>query len=375
MATGKITLTALAKLEGWLWDSGVVGFGARRQAKGVFYYLRYRHNGSQIMKSIGRHGSPWTPDTARNRARELLGTLAGGDDPFAKPLAAEAFGAEIERYLDRKRSALKPISFSEVARYLRQHCAPLHRLRLGEIDRRTVAVLLAEIERARGPVARNRLRSALSAFFTWAITEGLLDANPVQGTAKANENGSRERVLTPEELKALWHSLGDDCFSDILRLLLLTGQRRNEIGHLQWSEVDLARKLIVLPPARTKNSRQHELPLSGQALAILARQSRRNSSGFVFGVGARGFNEWSGSKAALDARVRIADWHLHDLRRTCATGMAELGTQPHIIEAVLNHVSGHKAGVAGIYNRARYEGEMRDALQRWANHLDQITSP
>jgi integrase len=371
MATGKITLTTLAKLEGWLWDDRVVGLGARRQAKGVFYYLRYRHNGTQIMKSIGRHGSPWTPDTARNRARELLGTLAAGNDPFAQPLAAEAFGAEIERYLERKRPALKPLSFSEVARYLRQHSAPLHRLRLGEIDRRTIAVVLAEVERTKGPVARNRARSALSAFFAWAITEGLIENNPVQGTAKANENGSRERVLTPDELRQLWHSLGDDRFSDIVRLLLLTGQRRNEIGKLAWSEIDLKRSLIVLAPERTKNSRRHEVPLSRQALAVIERQPRRNSSKFLFSA-KQGFNDWGTLKVRLDQRLRIAPWRLHDLRRTCATGMAELGVQPNHVEAVLNHISGHKAGVAGIYNRAKYADEMRDALQRWADHVEAL---
>ena len=372
MATGKITLTTLAKLEGWLWDSSVVGFGARRQAKGVFYYLRYRHNGTQIMKSIGRHGSPWTPDTARNEAKQLLGTLASGADPFAKSLAAEGFGAEIERYLERKRTALKPGSFADVERYLGQYSASLHRLRLGEIDRRAIAVVLAEIERTKGPVARNRARSALSAFFAWTVTEGLLDANPVQGTAKADEGGSRERVLTPDELAALWRSLGDDRFSDIVRLLLLTGQRRNEIGALAWSEIDLARKLIVLAPDRTKNARQHEVALWRQALAILQRQPRRNSSGFLFSD-VQGYKNWDVAKGRLDNRLHIAEWRLHDLRRSCATGMAELGTQPHIIEAILNHVSGHKAGVAGIYNRARYEGEMRSALQRWADHVDQIT--
>jgi Arm domain-containing DNA-binding protein len=115
MATGKITIGSLAKLEGWLWDTSCVGFGARKQRNGVFYYLRYRHNGSQIMKSTGRHGSPWTPDTARNRAKELLGTLAGGADPFAKPLS-KGFGAETLRYLDRKRTSLRAGSFSEVAR-------------------------------------------------------------------------------------------------------------------------------------------------------------------------------------------------------------------------------------------------------------------
>jgi integrase len=371
MATGKITLTSLRDLEGWLWDTSVVGFGARRQTKGVFYYLRYRHNGAQIMKSIGRHGSPWTPDTARTKAKELLGALAGGDDPFAQPLAAEAFGAEVERYLQRKRPALKPVSFSEVGRYLRQHSAPLHRLRLGEIDRRTIAVLLGQIEQARGPVARNRVRSALSAFFAWAITEGLLETNPVQGTAKADEGGSRERVLTRDELRKLWLDLGDGRFPDIVRLLLLTGQRRNEIGHLQWSEIDFRRSLIVLPPARTKNGRLHELPLSRQALAIIERQPRRNSSEFLFSD-KQGFKDWDAAKARVDQRLGIAEYTLHDLRRTCATGMAELGVQPHIIEAVLNHVSGHKAGVAGIYNRARYEGEMRDALTKWADLVETL---
>jgi integrase len=371
MATGEITLTSLAKLDGWLWDSAVNGFGARKQTKGVFYYLRYRHNGTQIMKSIGRHGSPWTPDTARNEAQRLLGTLAGGDDPFAQPLSSEGFGAEIGRYLDRKRPVLRAGSFGEIARYLREYSAPLHKMKLEEIDRRTIAVLLGQIEQTKGPVARNRVRSALSGFFAWAITEGLLEANPVQGTAKANENGSRERVLTSDELRKLWRSLDDGRFSDIVRLLLLTGQRRNEIGWLQWREIDLARKLIVLAPERTKNHRQHEVPLSRQTLAILERQPRRNSSGFLFSD-TRGFKNWDAAKARLDRRLAVAPWTLHDLRRTCATGMAELGVQPHIIEAVLNHVSGHKAGVAGIYNRARYEGEMRDALTKWADHVEAL---
>src|SRR5262249_1233332 len=158
----------------------------------------------------------------------------------------------------------------------------LHSLRLSQIDRRKVAALLGEIETASGPVARNRLRSNLSAFFAWCLTEGLLETNPVAGTAKADEGGSRERVLTQEELRKLWQDVGDDEFGDVVRLLLLTGQRRTEIGKLTWSEVDLARKMIILAPARTKNSRQHELPLSAQALAIIERLPRRNATDFLF---------------------------------------------------------------------------------------------
>jgi integrase len=371
MAIGKVTISSIAKLDGWLWDTKCVGFGARRQTnKGVHYYVRFRHNGSQIVKSIGRHGAPWTPDTARTRARELLGVVAGGNDPFAQPLSSEGFGAEIERYLERKRAALKPRSFIETARHLRKYALPLYKLRLAQIDRRTIAVLLGQIESASGPIARNRLRSSLSAFYAWAIQEGLTEINPVQGTGMVDEGGGRERVLTQDELRKLWHALGDDRFSDIVRLLLLTGQRRTEIGGLQWSEVDLKRGMIVLPPDRTKNGRQHELPLSTQALAILARQPHRNSSDYLFGE--RAFNNWDRRKQEVDQRARIAPYRLHDLRRTCATQLGELGVQPHHIEAILNHYSGHRSGVAGVYQRAKYADEMRTALQRWNDYVEGI---
>ena len=323
------------------------------------------------MHSIGRLGAPWTPDTARNEARRLLGIVASGVDPCTQALSSETFGAEIERYLLRKKGSLKPRSFIEDQRYLLKHASPLHKLTLGDIDRRTIAVLLGEIETKSGPIARNRLRSALSSFFAWAIQEGLTDeANPVQGTGKADEGASRDRVLTQDELRALWRSLGNDSFSNIVKLLLLTGARRVEIGGLRWDEVDLDRKLIVLSPKRTKNNHGHSLPLSNQAEAILAAQPRQ--SDFVFG--AKCFQDWSRAEAALDQHAGIAPFRLHDLRRSAATYMAELGVQPHHIEAVLNHQSGHKSGVSGIYNRASYVEPMRDALQRWADHLDQITA-
>jgi integrase len=371
MSVGKVTISSIAKLDGWLWDTHVTGFGARKQTNGTFYYVRYRHNGTQTVKSIGRHG-PLTPDTARAKAKQLLGTVAGGTDPFAQALSGEGFPAAIDLYLERKRTSLKPNSFRETVRYLRDHSLPLHSLRLAQIDRRKVAALLGDIETGSGAATRNRARSALSAFFSWCIQEGLIDTNPVTGTGKASEGGSRERVLTQDELRKLWRNLSDDRFSDIVRLLLLTGARRTEIGMLQWSEVDLAHKMIVLAPARTKNGRQHELPLSAQALAVLKRQPHRNASNFLFGE--RGFNVFGRAKQELDQRLHIAPWRLHDLRRTCATQMAELGVQPWYVEAVLNHQSGHKQGVAGTYNRARYADEMRTALQRWADYVDKITS-
>ena len=401
MALGKITKNVVEKLQPgeWLWDADhrevVKGFGARRQVQGVFYYLRYRNEeGNQRMGSIGRHGSPFTPDTARNEAKRLLGLAAAGLDPFEKEKAASArvFAIEATRYLENKKVWMRDQSWREVERHLMNHAKPLHQSKLTEIKRLDVAPVLTAIELERGPVARNNTRSSLSAFFTWAITEGLIEINPVTGTAKANGIRSRDRVLTEAELAEVWNALEVGQFGDIMRLLILTGQRRDEIGCLRWSEVDFERGLVVLPPERTKNKRLHELPLSNTARAILERQRRRKNDDksprdLIFGRDQGGFSGWSVAKRRLDQYLLAArreadpkakpmpDWRLHDLRRTAATGMAELGVLPHIIEAVLNHVSGHKGGVAGIYNRASYTEPMRAALCTWADHVEAITKP
>ena len=374
---GKITKATVEKLplNSLIWDNALIGFGARRQLRHVHYLLRYRLNGHQRFITIGRHGT-WTPDTARNEARRLLGLVASKVDPANERVRpAETFGAELTRYLDRKRPSLKARSIVEVERHLLVQCKALHHLRLAEIDRRTIALCLAEIEQASGGVTRNRARSSLTAFFSFAIKEGLIESNPASGTGVVNEGPSRERVLSEDELKAVLnalrqlHSQGQGQFADIVRLLILSAQRRSEIGGLRWSEIDFGRGLIVLPPERSKNSRLHELPMSTQVRSIIERQPKRNE--FVFG---RDWQSWSNPKASLDACLNgMAEWRLHDLRRTAATMMADrLQVLPHILEAILNHVSGHKSGVAGIYNRARYEGEMRAALQRWADYVDSL---
>jgi integrase len=372
MSVGKVNNSSITKLDGWLWDQTVQGFGARRQRNGVYFYVRYRANGSQVVRSIGRLGV-WTCDTARTEAKRLLGIVASGQDPHAKPLASENFTAAVDQYLERKRASLKPRSFEETRRYLTKSAAPLHRLKLAEVDRRQIALVLAEIERSSGPSSRNRARAALSAFFSWTITEGLLSANPVQGTATADEGNSRDRVLSVDELRRLWRGLGEGRFSDIIRLLLLTGQRRTEIGSLRWSEIDLGRKMIVLLPERTKNGRGHEVPLSTQALAVINRQPRRNTTEYIFSD-ASGFRDWNDAKALLDARIGIAPYRLHDLRRSAVTHMAEIGILPHVIEQCVNHQSGHKGGIAGVYNRSKMTDAVRDALQRWADHLDKIVA-
>jgi integrase len=378
MATGRITKTTVERLaEGWLWDEAVSGFGVRRQKDGAFYYVRYRIGGGQRIKSLGRHGH-LTADTARREAMARLGKAAVGVDPFPATPTAIGFGNEVERFLTYKQGELKPTAFVAAKYHLSTLAKPLHGLELSKIDRRTIAQLLNSIQASTGPATRNRFRASLMTMFTWLIKEGLMEVNPVSGTGKAIENASRDRVLSEAELKAVWNAVGEDHYGLVVRLLILTGQRRDEIAELRWSEVDFDKALIVLPPARVKNNTKHELPISPQVLAILRKLNGVNPT---LGNGGGGNDErvfknlgWTARKGKLDAAVSIPHWTLHDLRRTCATGLAQLGVFPHVIECVMNHLSGFRAGVAGIYQRHRYLDEMREALERWANKVDEITA-
>jgi integrase len=171
-------------------------------------------------------------------------------------------------------------------------------------------------------------------------------------------------------LVAVWNAAPEGDFGRIVKLLMLTGQRRDEIADLRWAEI--VDDMIALPAGRTKNSRAHEVPLSPQARLILNDQPQRVGRERVFGYGEGGFSGISRAKSKLDKASGVADWTLHDLRRTMATRMADLGVQPHIIEPVLNHVSGHKGGVAGIYNRSTYATEKRAALDLWSSHAQTL---
>jgi integrase len=208
--------------------------------------------------------------------------------------------------------------------------------------------------------------------FVWAMGEGLATANPVINTNRREEK-TRDRVLSGAELRTIWRALEDDDYGVVVKLLALTGQRANEIAGLCWSEVDFRQELISLPGARTKNGRPHDIPMADTVRALLKSRHKEGDRDLIFGRGDGPFSGWSKAKAALDERAApLKHWVIHDLRRSVATGMADIGIQPHIIEAVLNHVSGHKGGVAGIYNRATYAKEKAEALARWDAHVASI---
>jgi len=380
-----------------IWDAGhreaVRGFGVRRQRGHPTYVVKYRVFGRQRFFTIGPHGSPWTPANARKEAKRLLGLVADGKDPADERAQAWLRATDTlrrigDKYLKQAKQKLRPRTYSEIERYLLTHWKPLHSVSAFHIRRRHVAARLTEIATDRGPVTAARARAALSAMFNWAIREGLdIPANPVVGTSRQAALKSRDRVLTDVELAEIWSACRDDDYGRMTKLLMLTAQRRDEVGSMRWLEIDHEKKSWIIPGARTKNHRDHILPLADAALALI--EASPHYRDFVFGDGPRrrgdkqrGFSGWSKSKAALDARILEArrkvtndakplpDWRLHDLRRTAATVMADrLGVLPHIVEAILNHVSGHRAGVAGVYNRARYEAEMREALKRWSDHV------
>ena len=255
------------------------------------------------------------------------------------------------------------------------YAAPLHPQPLQTVDRQLVASLLLTLTDKRGPGASNRTRASLSSFFGWAGKEGLLDANPATFTHKAIEGGARKRVLSDDELKRIWNALEDDAYGAITRLLILTGARRDEIGALAWSEVDLEAALIRLPGDRTKSRQEHLIPLSAPARDILAAWPK--SGDLVFSATGAGFANWAKHKAKLDARISLplAPWVLHDFRRSFSTSLHErFQVPPHVVEALLGHVSGHKSGVGGVYNRAAYLAERTRALQRWAAHISAVVS-
>jgi integrase len=371
-------------------DSLLPAFGIRIRASGAkFYVVQYKHNGQNRRLSLGAVDT-LSLAKARGLARDTLARVRIGQDPAGERLAergraAESFGALLPNYLKTKRAELKPRSMIEVDRFLTVYAKDLHARPVASIDRRAIAIELARIADKHGHGASNRFRAALSGFLGWLLREGVVETNPVLATNVRPEAGARDRVLTDGELAAIWNATGTGSqFDAIVRLLILLGCRRDEVGGLRWSEIDLEAGLIVLPSERTKNSREHRIPLAPATLEILKRQPRRQTDGepsdFVFGRGQRGYSGWSKSQRELNARLveagtPIENWRLHDFRRSLSTTLHErLHVAPHIVEAVLGHISGHRAGVSGTYNRSAYELQRRHALNAWADHIAALIS-
>src|SRR5918996_1640997 len=276
---------------------------------------------------------------AEQRASELLAHAKLGKD-----LLTEEQAARERRKVDAERSVGRIVrdylsepevkrrrSFAEVKRYLEAHWQKVHGESAETVSRHELTPELRRIASERGEVAANRARWALSL----------------------------------EELGAVWRTAPEvnPSFGSIIRLLVLTGCRKSEIADLRWSEVDLDDAVIRLPGSRTKNKRPHVVPLAPAAVSILKAVQHINPTLVFPGVGS-----WSRPKEKLDPKLALPQWVIHDVRRSVATGLREhLGADAHLVELIINHVSGSRAGVAGIYDRSERLAERRRALERWAD--------
>ncbi len=372
--------------EAIVYDDEIPGFGVRvRKGGSRNFVFTYRFGGKNKRLTLGTAAPQAFPDI-RRRVLELQAKVRMGIDPAAerdsnRARAAESFKVLASRFLLEHRKTVKPTTYSETERYLLVKAKVLHGMPITAVTRRDVAgVLSATAANAAkgkgGNSAANRCRAALSSLFAWAMTEGVVEENPTIGTTTRAEPKRDRTLVDPEtgdmsELVLVWRALDGSAFGDVGRLLILTAQRRDEIGGLRWSELDEDFTRIRLPAERVKNKREHLVPLSNAARAIIARQPRVVGQDCIFAVRSRnGMTSWDGHKKALDAKLPgMVPWTIHDLRRTAATGMARIGVQPHVVEAVLNHQSGSKGGVAGVYNLNTYLPEKAAALTLWAEHL------
>lgn len=354
---------------------GVPGLGLRIRAGGSRKWIfQYRFAGKSRRQTIGS-AAAWTIDAARRKAREMRVQVDGGIDPkVEKEERIEAsrttFKGVMNDYLEARERDLRPRTVVEYKHHLEIHWKPFHELPIKGITRAAVAGRLRDIIKTKGPVAADRTRTTLSAMFAWAIGEGYCDENPVIGTNRASKDTPRERVLEDEEIVAVWKAVPDNDYGRIVKLLILTGQRRDEIGSMCWSELDMKKKLLKLPIERTKNKRKHEVPLSYRAIEIIEGAGHREGRDLVFGSGAGGYSGWSQSKESLNELVNLKEpWTLHDLRRTVRTGMGRLSVAPHVAEAILNHLP---AKLIRTYDRNTYEAEKRSALDQWAAHVEAL---
>jgi integrase len=367
-------------------DDALPGFGLRVRSSGVrSLVFQYGFAGKTRRITLG------PPEIiglarARSEAKNYAAAARLGGDPAAaksdsRALAAETIAAILPRYMARQRQRLRPRSYIEIERHLLVHARPVHNVPLTRLTRRDIASLLTEVASSRGAATSNRVRSSLAAFCGWATKEGLIEHNVVAYSNQAPEPTGRTRTPSIVELVRIWKGL-DGCsprFATILKLLMLLGLRRCEVGDLRWSEFSPEAATLLLPGSRVKSGRDHLVPLASQALELLEAERRRwieegGVGEHVFGTSG-GFSDWHRAKAQLDAHLAadggppMEHWTLHDIRRSFSTFLHEdFATAPHVIEACLGHV-GHQSGVPGRYNRASYIDERRRALIRWADHL------
>jgi integrase len=381
----------------------------------------YRVKGKLVRETLGTVAVIPKIDEARARARESMRAAQSGVNPVearrtkaanaakeAQTKEAETFGAVAARYLkEYVEQNTRPATIKETRRIIERDVKPRWGTTpIREISRREVNALLDEIADRGALVQANRTLARLKTLFSWALDEDLIDGDPTARVRRRIKETPRDRALSDHEIRLFWAGcdrLGWP-FGPVFKLLLLTAQRRDELGTMEWRELDLATRRWTIPREKAKNDRAHEVHLSEMAIEIiddLPKLSRPVADGvgsepspYLFTTnGERPVSGFSKAKERLDkhmvqplraefeetgqdpGKAQIEGWILHDLRRTAATGMARLNITPHVVDRILNHVSGTIRGVAAIYNRHAYLEERKAALEAWGRYVESLVRP
>jgi integrase len=369
-------------------DDKMSGLGVRLYRSGRKTWLyQFRLAGRSYKYEIGSTEKVLA-SKARIDAKVAAGHVANKVNPLdlrrqAEEKHKDEFGELVEEYLKEKLNPIKPNkrpmrprSYAEVRRHLEDHCKPFKHRPIRSITQRDVANLYKKIAKDSGPGAASHTWSTLRAFFHWAMRQGAVDNNVAALYDGGGVGEQRKRTLSDAEIAIVWKACNADQFGNIVKLLILTGARRDEVGHMPLSELDLESKEWLLPPERSKNGSEHLFTLSDSAVDILTKAVETREA-FVFGHGKeRGFSGWSKAKKAFDKRIAdagqtVEHFTLHDLRRSFASGLQRLKIEPHIVEACLNHTP---PKLERNYQTYRYAAEKRAALARWATHVDAIVN-
>jgi integrase len=384
---------ALGRIE--YFDAAFPGLALRiTENGGKSWCAFYRFKGRLRRFTLGRYPAI-KPMQARREAAAALERVREGVDPAEEKRArhemrtpeTDTFGAVAHDYLERHhRKNSRESTFLEAKRDIERNLLTKWRSRpIASISRRDVLDLIDGIIARGAEVQANRTLGRLRALFNWAIEKDRVAASPIARMKLPTREQARDRVLSDDELRWFWQA-SDEIgwpFGPLAKLLLLTAQRRDEVAGMEWREIDLVKRVWTIPRHKAKNDRVHEVQLSDAALDVL-RSLPRVGDGLVFTTtGETPVSGFSKAKRRLDELMleakqaevgtrkgdAIAGWTLHDLRRTAATGMAQMNFPPHVVDKVLNHVSGTIRGVAAVYNRFAYLDERRAALEAWGNYL------
>jgi integrase len=382
----KLTQSIVAKLackadraEQFVTDDEQPGLLLRLYASGVKTYYADTPGGRVKLNSA----SKITLLQARRAAAIVQGEVAAGKDPrgdrkaaaLAQKRAADedklTVGALLDRYKKLNGARLRPSTLREMSRTVRRVFAKLLDVPAARLSRKAVIAVLDDLLEAGSPVMADRAGAYLGTIYSWAVKRGMLDENPTIKLPR-NRAATRDRVLTDAEIRAVWEAAGKlNGFGAIVRLLLLTGTRREEAGGMEWRELAPDLSTWTIPRERAKNHCACVLPLSKLAREIVAAQPKVGDNPHVFtgredGASIAGF---AAPKARLDEASGVTGWRLHDLRRTFATNMQRLGVRLEVTEALLNHVSGSRAGITGVYQRHDWADEKRAAMDAWGKRL------